>query len=149
MLVVEKADPHAAQATALLRASHALMDELFPADDIYALSIDDLCAPDIHFFVAREGDRVLGIGALAERIGYGEVKSMFTDPGARGKGVAAAILRQIEDQARAVGLPLLRLETGTLLAAAVKLYMRHGFTECARFGDYQQNETSYYMEKTL
>ena len=67
MLVVEKADPHTAQATALLRASHALMDELFPADDIYALSIDDLCAPGIQFFVAREGDRVLGIGALARR----------------------------------------------------------------------------------
>lgn len=149
MLIVEKADPREAQVTALLRASHALMEELFPPGDIYALSIDDLCTPDICFFAAREGDRVLGTGALAKHDGYGEVKSMFTDPQMRGKGVAGAILRQIEDQARTLDLPLLRLETGALLAAAVKLYQRHGFAQCARFGAYEENDTSIYMEKTL
>lgn len=149
MLVVEPADPRAPGPRALLQASHALMQDRFPPEDIYALDIEDLCTPDIHFFAGREGQTVLGIGALTVKDGYGEVKSMFTARQARGKGVAAALLRQIEDQALALDLVLLRLETGAALEAAVRLYARHGFTECDIFGDYQPNTTSLYMEKPL
>ena len=125
------------------------MIELFPPEDNYALDIDALCAPDISFFVAREGAVILGVGALAVREGYGEVKSMFTSPEARGKGVAAALLRHIEDQTRAFDLPLLRLETGEALDAAIRLYERHGFARCGIFGSYQPNATSVFMEKSL
>lgn len=149
MLVVEPADPRSPGPRALLQASHALMQDMFPPEDIYALDIEDLCTPDIHFFAARDGQTVLGTGALAVKDGYGEVKSMFTAPQARGTGVAAALLRQIEDQARALTLPLLRLETGADLDAAVRLYERHGFTTCGVFGDYAPNTTSHYMEKPL
>jgi len=149
MLIVEPGDPHASDATALLTASHALMMALFPPEDNYALEIDALTAPDIHFYVAREGALLLGTGALAVRDGYGEVKSMYTSPEARGKGVAAALLRQLEDQARDLGLCALKLETGEALDAAVRLYERHGFRRCARFGDYAPNETSVFMEKLL
>ncbi|WP_371225534.1 GNAT family N-acetyltransferase [Roseovarius sp. 2305UL8-3] len=149
MLIVENGDPHAPDVTALLTASHALMLELFPPEDNYALEIEALTAPDIHFYVAREGTQVMGTGALAVKDGYGEVKSMFTSPGARGKGVAAALLRQLEDQARDLGLSALKLETGEALDAAVRLYERHGFARCGRFGDYAPNATSVFMEKPL
>ena len=108
MLIITHGDPRDPQAQALLHSSHALMLDLFPAEDNYALEIDDLLTPDIRFFIAREGPQVLGIGALAIREGYGEVKSMFTDKGARGKGVAAALLRQIEDEARSHDLTTVR-----------------------------------------
>ena len=149
MLIVEPGHPRDPAAAALLKASHALMEETFPPEDNYFLDLDELCTPDIHFFIAREGKTVLGTGALAAKGGYGEVKSMFTSPEARGKGVAAALLRQIEDQAKALNLPTLKLETGEALAAAVRLYERHGFRRCDRFGDYQPNETSIFMQKTL
>ncbi len=149
MLIIENGDPHAPDVTALLRSSHTLMLELFPPEDNYALEIDALTAPDIHFYVAREGVQVLGTGALAVKEGYGEVKSMFTSPGARGKGVAAALLRQIEDQARDLGLGALKLETGEALDAAVRLYERHGFARCDRFGEYPPNATSVFLEKPL
>ena len=149
MLIVEPGDPRAPDANALLLSSHALMQELFPAEDIYALDIDDLCAPDIRFFVARDPNGLLGTGALAVREGYGEVKSMFTAPNARGKGVASALLRQIEDEARTEGLHVLKLETGEELPAACRLYERNGFTRCGIFGDYAPNTTSVYMEKRL
>jgi len=74
---------------------------------------------------------------------------MFIGDQARGKGVAAALLRQLEDHARTLKLPVLKLETGDELAAAVRLYMRHGFTRCGIFGDYRPNQTSVYMEKAL
>ena len=148
-LVVEPADPRSPGPWALLQSSLALMQELYPPEDNYALDIDALCAPDIHFFAARQGHITLGTAALAIRVGYGEVKSMFTAPGARGKGVAAALLRQLEDQARSLKLPVLKLETGAELADAVRLYKRHGFTRCGIFGDYQPNRYSIFMEKQL
>lgn len=142
-------DPREAGATRLLTESHALMQALFPPEDNFYLSIDDLCAPDIRFFVARDWDEVLGTGALALRDGYGEVKSMFTAPQARGRGVAALILTRIEAEARAEGLPWLRLETGNVLHEAHRLYARAGFTPCGRFGDYPEAPSSVFLEKRL
>lgn len=149
MIVIEPADPRSPGPRALLEASQALMQALYPPEENFSLGIEALCGPDIHFFVAREGERTLGTGALCVCDGYGEVKSMFTAQEARGKGVAAALLRQIEDQARGLGLPVLRLETGAELAQAVRLYERHGFSLRGAFGDYAENETSIFMEKTI
>ena len=53
MIIVARTDPHDPQATALLQQSHALMQNLFPPEDNFYLSIDDLCADTIHFFTAR------------------------------------------------------------------------------------------------
>ena len=39
-----------------------------------------------------DGDQMVGTGALAVKDGYGELKSMFVDPEARGKGVGEAIV---------------------------------------------------------
>ena len=149
MIIVEKTDPHDPQATALLRQSHALMQSLFAPEDNFYLEIDDLVAPHIHFFTARIGDTRCGTAALAIKDGYGEVKSMFVDESARGKGVAAALMRQLEDTARAEGLSLIKLETGNVLHAAHRLYERHGFTRCGVFGDYVTAASSIFMEKKL
>ena len=143
MLIVEEADPRAPGPRALLEASHALMQATFPPEENYFLDIDALCAPDVVFFAARDGDTTLGTGALALKDSYAEVKSMFTAPEARGKGVA------LEDTARARNIAMLRLETGDPLKSAVRLYERAGFTRCAIFGDYAPNSSSVYMEKPL
>ncbi len=149
MLVIEAGDPRDSQATALLQASHALMQSLFAAEDNHYLSIDALCAPNIHFFVAREGGCMIGCAALIDKTEYGELKSMFVPEVARGKGVADALMRQIEDHARKLKLPALKLETGNLLHGARKLYDRHGFFVCQLFGDYTATKTSIFMEKRL
>jgi len=149
MIIVEQTDPHHPQATALLRQSHALMQELFPPEDNYYLEIGDLVADDIFFFTARIGDQILGTGALKVKAGYGEIKSMFVAEAARGKGVADALMRQLEDTAREQKLPTLKLETGNVLHAAHKLYRRHGFTDCGVFGDYVEAKSSIFMEKKL
>lgn len=149
MIIVERNDPRTAAATALLKQSHALMESLFPPEDNFYLDVNDLVAPHIHFFTARDGDTICGTGALAVKDGYGEVKSMFVAEKARGKGVADALLRQIEDQARVEGLPMLKLETGNVLYAAHRLYRRHGFTDCGVFGGYVEAKSSIFMEKAL
>lgn len=149
MIIVARTDPHHPQASALLKQSHGLMQSLFPPEDNFYLDIDDLVAPNIHFFTARIGDDMLGTGALMIKADYGEVKSMFVSEAARGKGIAAALLRQIEDTARDEGLAMLKLETGNVLHAAHRLYARHGFTQCGVFGDYVNAKSSVFMEKTL
>jgi len=149
MIIVSRTDPRDPQATALLHQSHALMQSLFPPEDNFYLSIDDLCAENIHFFGAREGTTLLGTGALAVKDGYGEIKSMFVSEDARGKGVGDALLRQIEDQAKIEFLRMLKLETGNVLHAAHRLYARHGFIPCGPFGDYAEAASSIFMEKAL
>ena len=121
MLIVERADPLAPGPKALLEASHALMREMFEPEENYFLDFEALRGDDVRFFAAREGGETLGTGALALKDGYGEVKSMFTADAARGRGVAAAILRALEDEARSLELPLLRLETAEALDVAVDL----------------------------
>lgn len=149
MIIVERTDPRQPQASALLRQSHALMQNLFPPEDNFYLDIDELVAPGIHFFTARVGDDALGTGALMVKPCYGEVKSMFVSEAARGKGVGAALLLQIEDTAREEGVAVLKLETGNVLHAAHRLYARHGFKECGVFGDYAAANSSIFMEKVL
>ncbi|KMW60541.1 IAA acetyltransferase [Candidatus Rhodobacter oscarellae] len=149
MIRVTEGDPRHPEAEALLKASHALMQELFPAEANHFLSVDALCAPEISFFHALKGETVIGTGALANKGDYGEVKSMFTASEARGTGAAGAILQAIETKARAMGLPVLRLETGDTLHAAHRLYERHGFTYRGPFGEYLDDPTSLFMEKPL
>ena len=146
---VTRCDPHDAEATALLRASHALMQKLFAEEDNHYLEIDELCAAGIHFFVARAGTETLGCIALAEKEGYGEVKSMFVADASRGQGVGAALLAHLEEEARGLSLPILRLETGNTLYAAHRLYQRHGFAPRGPFGDYADSPASLFMEKPL
>lgn len=146
---VMPADPTAPGPAARLAESHALMQTLFASEDNYHLDTAALCAPDIRFFAAFDGETCLGTGALLLREGYGEVKSMFVAEAARGRGVADAILRRIETEARAQGLASLRLETGKGLDAAYRLYARHGFTRCGPFGSYPDAPASVFLHKAL
>ena len=149
MLIVEPGYPLDPGPKALLEQSHTLLTTLFEPEENYFLGFEALCTPDVHFVIAREGAAILGTGAVVDNTTYGEVKSMFTCHAARGKGVGAALLRALEDHARSLNLPMLKLETALRLPEAVRLYARYGFTECGRFGDYRPNDTSYFMEKSL
>nr|WP_325250359.1 GNAT family N-acetyltransferase [Amylibacter sp.] len=148
-LTVQIGDPRDPAATRLLEASHALMQSLFPAESCHYLEIDDLCTPEITFLVVRDGDQTIGCGALANKGPYGELKSMFTDPAARGKGAADALIGALIKTARAQNLPVIRLETGDTLTAAHKLYQKHGFTFRGPFGDYHEHPASLFMERSL
>lgn len=159
MIVVEHASPEAPGARALLEQSHALMARMFPDEANHALPIAALSGPDMRFFGARAGTEVsapkvpapevLGVAGLALRADHGEVKSLFTAPAARGRGVARALLSRIEQEARAHGLPWLRLETGVGLEAAVRLYRDAGFAPCGPFGAYAADPASLFFEKRL
>jgi putative acetyltransferase len=75
-------------------------------------------------------------------------------PHGRVRGLARAILREIEDEARALERPLLRLETGPYQREAIGLYESMGFESRGPFGPYAEMpaykiEMSLFFEKTL
>ncbi|RYH01362.1 GNAT family N-acetyltransferase [Salipiger sp. IMCC34102] len=148
-LRVAPADPRSPAALRLLRASHAYLLSKYPAEHSFALSPDALAEPHISFFLAHDDVQAIGCGALANKGTYGELKSMFVDPKARGSGAGAAIVTAILAAAREQGLPALKIETGDDLYPAHRLYARHGFTPCGPFGDYVEGPHSIFMERAL
>ena len=146
-VTVRRGDPRSAEGRGLLGASHALLASLYPAEDNHYLSVDELAVPHVAFWVAEDGGEALGCVALARMDGYGEVKSLFVAPEARGRGVGAALLAALGDHARVEGIAVLRLETGDTLDAAHRLYARAGFAPCGPFGDYAPGPHSVFMER--
>ena len=118
----------------------------------HALDLTGLRAPEVTFWSAWEDDAVVAVGALKRlSADHGEIKSMHTAEAARGRGVGSAMLRQIMAAARTGGLSRLSLETGSwpYFAPARALYARHGFVECAPFGDYRPDPNSVFMTRAL
>ncbi|MCF7697743.1 GNAT family N-acetyltransferase [Loktanella sp. M215] len=148
-ITVALADPRSAEGLALLNASHAYLLSLYPPEFSFALNPDQLAEPHVRFFIAARDGAAMGCAALSNKGTYGEVKSMFVHPDARGTGTGAALMQTLEDEARAQNLPLMRLETGDDLYPAHRLYRRHGFTDCGPFGDYVEGPHSVFMEKRL
>jgi GNAT superfamily N-acetyltransferase len=102
------------------------------------------------FFVAYRGDEPVGCGGLrAIDAEHGEIKRMYVAPDHRGSGVSTAVLRRLEDEARARGWSRLVLETGTEQHAAVRFYEREGYVAIPRFGHYADSEWSLCYEKRL
>lgn len=138
-----------------------LVDELenilaaeYPPEQRHGLALDAIFQPHIRFFIARLDGAAVGCGGVALLDGFAELKRMYVRQAARGRGVAPALLARLEETARAAGLPLLRLETGTNQLAALRFYGREGFRRCGAFGEYaampaQAIATSIFMEKPL
>lgn len=128
------------------------MYELTPPEQVFALDVTKLRAPDITFWTVWEGGLLLGCGALKELgPGHGEIKSMRTPKALRRRGAGRAMLAHIVDEARRRGYALLSLETGSHAAfgAAQALYRSAGFGYCGPFGGYVENESSVFMSLRL
>ena len=138
----------------LLGELDAALSGPYSADQRHALSIEQLFRPDVRFFVARLEGAAVACGGIGFYDGYAELKRMYSRPSVRGRGVAKAILRQLEAEARAVGAPLLRIETGVYQEEALRFYEGAGFRRCRAFGPYatmpaRAIETSLFYEKSL
>ena len=146
-------DPRAADVRALLEAHLAFNRAASPPEDVHALDVDELCAPDVLFFSARDDSgALLGVGALRRLDDeHGEIKSMHTLQRARKRGVARMMLEHLVETARRDGCTRVSLETGSMdeFAPARALYTSAGFVECEPFGDYGPSVNSTFMTRCL
>lgn len=138
---------------ALIHARHtAAMHADTPPESIHMMPASALAAPEIAFFVLRDGGRPIGMGAL-KRIGpdHAEIKSMHILSEERGRGLAQAMLAHLVAEARAEGVTRLSLETGSQdsFGAARALYAAAGFAECPPFGSYRPDPNSVFMTLAL
>lgn len=78
-----------------------------------------------------------------------EVKRMFTLPEQRGKGLASAILKELETWTKELGYEKTILETGKRQTEAVALYQKCGYKIIPNYGQYAGVENSVCFEKTL
>lgn len=76
-----------------------------------------------------------------------EIKKMYVVPEARGRGVARALLRALEQRARDLGYTTARLDTGPRQAGARSLYQAAGYREIGNFNG--NPVASFWGEKAL
>lgn len=145
-------DPERPDVFALLEEHLRNMHELSPPESVHALDVSRLKASEVTFWTIRDGEQLLGCGALKELApDHGEIKSMRTPSAMRRVGAGRAILNHILCEAKKRGYKRLSLETGPAetFAAAHKLYESAGFTPCCPFGDYRLDPYSVFMTLDL
>ena len=154
MITIERLPGPTAEAAGLIAELDEVLGAAYPPEQRHGYSIAQIFQPNVRFFIARLDSEAVGCGAVALFDHFAEVKRMYSREAARGRGVGKALLARIEQEAREAGKPMLRLETGTLQAAAIGLYERCGFRPCGAFGPYatlppHRIATSLFYEKPL
>ena len=137
------------RALTLIGESEAELASLYRPEVRHAFSPDQLVAAGVFFVLAELDGAAVGCGGMAPLDGYGELKRIFTTKAARGRRVAEAVIAALEAEARARGLPMMRLETGEASGEALRLYERIGYRRRGPFGAYEENGSSVFMERTL
>ena len=105
------------------------------------------------FLVAWLDGEAVGCGGLRPAptgdLGVAEIKRMYVAPSVRSEGVGRCIVEALEEQARALGVSRVVLETGTRQDAAIALYEKMGFARIPAFGEYAESPVAICMEKRL
>lgn len=97
----------------------------------------DFTPPNGLFFVADDGDRLIGCAGWRRHGDDAELKRMFTTEAARGRGLGRRLLATIENSAREAGCRRVILETGDRQPEAIALYESAGYTRIKDFGYYK------------
>ena len=111
--------------------------------------------PDGRLFLARDDAGALVGTIFLKRIrpDTAEIKRLYVRPVARGTGLGRGLSEVAIDEARAMGMRSVLIDTSIWLTAAQALYRSMGFYEIARYPE-SENDLSFdpylvYMERRL
>lgn len=108
----------------------------------------ELVPPRGLVLVARLDGAPVGCGAVKlSDPRAAEIKRMWVAREARGRGLGARILAELEARALAAGKSAARLETNRSLAEALAMYRRHGYVEVVPFN--RERYGDHWFEKRL
>lgn len=130
------ADPDAIR---LITALNTELKAVFPEPGATHFSLDaaQVSIGDGAFVIAYLDGAAVGCGAVRKiDPATAELKRMYVDPKARGRGVGKALVAALESEARTLGVTTVVLETGTRLRAAIGLYEAMGYKRIPLFGEY-------------
>ncbi|WP_025691014.1 GNAT family N-acetyltransferase [Paenibacillus zanthoxyli] len=127
--------------------------ERYPKERIYGVDFDHPDVRRITFVIARREGEAVGCGGIRPLEGAepsaAELKRFFVDRSCRKLGIAAGMLRYLEDRAREGGFREMRLETGSEQPEAIALYLKHGYRPIDRFGIYSDDPACLCYGKSL
>ncbi|WP_255991574.1 GNAT family N-acetyltransferase [Chitinolyticbacter albus] len=128
------------------------MHKVSPPESTHALDLAGLRHPDITCWSGWLDGDLVGCTAIRRLDDdHAELKSMRTSPRHRQRGIATGLLQHALAHARQAGYRRISLETGSMafFEPARALYLRHGFTPCDPFADYQLDPNSVFMTRAL
>ena len=145
-MLIESRPVHDPELTALVVAQQR---ELRAADG----GLDgqfSIVGQDAQYLAVVVDGRVVACGAWQPREpGVAEIIRMYVRPAYRGRGIARQLVVALEEEALAADRPIIRLETGTYLPAAIGLYRCAGYLPIPVYGEYAGNPFSVCFEKRL
>ena len=151
-LVIVSADPHGADALALLSEAVAEARRRYPeefAPDAPPPTNAPVPSRGV-FVIAQRGGAAVACGALRPLDAQcAEVRRMFVTATARRGGVARRLLDELESQALRLGFRTLRLETGNRQPEAIAFYEGAGFRRIPAFDPHVGDPFSVCFEKAL
>lgn len=134
----------------LIEQLDAELRAVYPAASLHPVDLAGFAAAGGVFVVGRVHGEAAACGAIrpldAETA---ELKRVFVAPAHRRKGIARALMLQLEQTARERGFQRLRLETGAGNPEALKLYEAIGYQPIPAFGEYIHDPLSLCYEKRL
>jgi putative acetyltransferase len=156
-LIIRAESPDQPAVRALLADLDGYLASLYPPEANHIVDVQALLAPEVTFYVARQGSQAIGTAGVRRMLGtaetdgqpFGEIKRMYVDPAFRGREIGVKLLDVIENQLRGEGIRLALLETGAHQTQAVRLYQRCGYTPRGAFGGYPDNGLSVFYAKAI
>ena len=146
--------PDRPPASALLARYYDELAARFPGGpaafqlDLIAASTAEFTPPLGAFLLARLDGRAVGCGAVRTlEADVAEIKRMWVDPAARGRGIGRSLLAALERTAAESGAATVRLDTAAYLTEALPLYRSAGYSEIAAYND--NPYAAHWLQKRL
>lgn len=147
---LDTVDPASPAAREAMGRYFAELDRRFPGgfDPGPTDDVSSMAAPGGTFLLATSDGVAVACGGVQPIApGVGEIKRMWVDDAWRGAGLGSRMLRRLEEETRALGHDVVRLDTNRALGEAVAMYGRAGYREIERYNDNPYAEA--FFEKAL
>ena len=149
MLIIKPVSPTRTDVMHLIEQLDAYQSLLYPPESNHLESIDEMSKSNAFFIAAYSGSEICGIGSVKLIDDYGEIKRVYVPSNQRGKGIARAIMEELESYLVKQAVTYARLETGIHQEEAIQLYATLGYERIDPFGNYKEDPLSVFMEKKL
>jgi GNAT superfamily N-acetyltransferase len=149
-LRIDAVDARSPEAAALIASLSRELGERYGDNGSGNFAPEDVLVPGSAFLVGWLNGRPVACGAFRPmEPGVAEVKRMYVEPDARGRGIGKRLLAELENRARDAGYAAVRLETGTRQPESIRLYEAAGYRHIEKYGMYRDNLLSVCFEKGL
>jgi GNAT superfamily N-acetyltransferase len=125
---------------------------MYGKEDRSPIDAAEFDPPNGLFIIATVDGRPAAMGGwrrLDSPSGTAEIRRMYVSPEFRGRGLARAVLAQLETTALDAGHRQLILETGLPQPEALRLYRSSGYRDVPPFGHYADSPLSVPLGKRL